>query len=1420
LLEALKTGNDNIFSYIADLVSHESLKAVTKLEIRSGFNDSVLVDHLGTLLLSGNLKKLTVSDQSLTDERVIELVNFLTQKSKLRILELPHGGYTNRSVTQLSTLVGGGCSLSELSVCCNDDEGLIVFMKSISVNVSLNTLSINIPLPLHDDTINRFITSLEGNQSILTLSLFGCGIIGEQWKLIFDSIQRLKHIRSLSLKLTIPNLNFLCQFIASNTSLKSLSINLIYLNGLEKMNIAHESDASIAQAIASNSSCALEELEGVNLKAAAARKALKLDKLFRSKSNKSILMYIKEMRGSGVTTVRRTKLIFAGNGEVGKSTLIRRIRDGTFEENSQIMTDGIDISYFNIKDVEMSVFDFAGQPEYEHTHSLFFDKNSIYLLLYSPRAGGLERLKNYEQMILNSVPNATIIFVTTRADEARLSTDEVESILDACPNICAYVPVDSKSGTWITELQTVIVDLALKKENTVKSIPSSFDKFRQSLRTFGSSRFNISYEEIRALCTSKLDIKGTMIDLALELFLSWGYIFKLSNGDYVLQPQQLADVMSCVFTKLESTKSRIGDVREGVLRHTNEVLDAVWSLKFPDLAKSMWRCTPDEPLSPFIALLYQAGLAFELFDSRSKAINASLVPGLLPLHPCGFQRISPNRSYIDRLCELFIPPSFFPNQIHPRLTISFKGALPTAFVGRLQVKLRRMATLGGAWKRGCCLVLQEVDSKTSEIPGPQTTVQAKVSSLVIIYQPRDELFEIISAGEDTSARSTALSIMVSLIQQQFPCVSIDNVKLTYKGREYGQDDIQDNFPQGFIHHRPTNENIGVGSLRILFPDLPTLVAPPSHQLTSAVTSSLSFLDETNPILPLCPISSIEKFKDLERFVIELEVRGELDDDGEYVFLSDKLFGCIPNILQLMGLKHSKRRGLSTLWIVGGIKDSRFNSSFQTFPPDVTLDRLFALPLSPTRVQGEEQSYLSPTPLTPPSGNDNWYPLVEEGKVDLTPPDESPSNWEEWMNQATSFLIERTLKLIEVPFPNKFKFKPYFNVSDSLSQLRQIEMRYFQDLDGVMLMKSYFISSHGESGISCSSSYTDDMPLGMLLSKQLIKVSENSQAQERVLGKVVQQNQETIQILQRVEKAVDKLSVGLKEGFLGISRELSQTNQEGLSELKELWVKKMSEVERIVEVGGANSTKLLEKEMKKLDVMLTAKLIDMDINSDGITQELKQIRKTLVDTNERRLKGESTSEAKLNTILTDLKSLHQQLDRVEQLSLQIFTGMETGFAIARQELLTSRNSEGLMELKELWLKKMSDLEKTLSGSCTEDVFDKQMKKIEVMLNAKLVDLDLNLSNMSPQLKEIKQQMRDVLTASRQGETKAEQRMGAMMTELKGLQTQLVEVIQLQAESAQNLNQVCVPFLLVALFERLSPILLHSGPCYVKELHCQY
>lgn len=313
---------------------------------------------------------------------------------------------------------------------------------------------------------------------------------------------------------------------------------------------------------------------------------------------------------------------------------------------------------------------------------------------------------------------------------------------------------------------------------------------------------------------------------------------------------------------------------------------------------------------------------------------------------------------------------------------------------------------------------------------------------------------------------------------------------------------------------------------------------------------------------------------------------------------------------------------------------------------------------------------------------------------------------------------------------------------------------------------------------------------MLLSRQIKRADDRSQAQERVLVKVVQQNQETLQTIQRVENSLALVSKALKDGFISLGQELSKVSTESLEEVKELWNKKVCDLERAIQIGGETSTKQIEKDMKKLEALLAAKLLDLDIGADRITQELKQLRRELISSNESRLLGDAQAETTMIAILTDLKSLQLQLTRVEHVTTRIFRGMECGFADLRKELAS--NFEGLNEFKDMWMKKMMDLEKTLIETPTIEAFEKQMKKIEALVNAKLLDLDASTITLSPQLLDMKQQLKDALVSYQAGQEKSDIKMKEVISELKSLQTQLSDVIHLQKENMQILNQVSVTF----------------------------
>lgn len=106
------------------------------------------------------------------------------------------------------------------------------------------------------------------------------------------------------------------------------------------------------------------------------------------------------------------KIIFLGNSNVGKSTIIERITTGKLNKNMD-STHGIQIYTWNIpkkdyrtplihqideyrkeysgkhnvrleipKEIKLQVWDFGGQEYYHATHRLFFSKNALYIILW------------------------------------------------------------------------------------------------------------------------------------------------------------------------------------------------------------------------------------------------------------------------------------------------------------------------------------------------------------------------------------------------------------------------------------------------------------------------------------------------------------------------------------------------------------------------------------------------------------------------------------------------------------------------------------------------------------------------------------------------------------------------------------------------------------------------------------------------------------------------------------------------------------------------------------------------------------------------------------------------------------------------------------------------------------------------------
>jgi hypothetical protein len=84
------------------------------------------------------------------------------------------------------------------------------------------------------------------------------------------------------------------------------------------------------------------------------------------------------------------KLILVGRGEVGKTSLVRRLSENEFR-GDESKTQGINITNWPLrcgsKTLRLNVWDFGGQEIMHATHQFFLTERSVYLLVLNGREG-------------------------------------------------------------------------------------------------------------------------------------------------------------------------------------------------------------------------------------------------------------------------------------------------------------------------------------------------------------------------------------------------------------------------------------------------------------------------------------------------------------------------------------------------------------------------------------------------------------------------------------------------------------------------------------------------------------------------------------------------------------------------------------------------------------------------------------------------------------------------------------------------------------------------------------------------------------------------------------------------------------------------------------------------------------------------
>jgi internalin A len=180
-------------------------------------------------------------------------------------------------------------------------------------------------------------------------------------------------------------------------------------------------------------------------------------------SIEQIFNYCRQLRSGNVRPLNEAKLLLIGQGSVGKTSLINRLIDNTFNPN-QPQTDGLNVTtwsvYVNSKDVRLNVWDFGGQEIYHATHQFFLTKRSLYLLVCNCRTSEEENRLEYWLKLIESFGGQSPVII--------VGNKKTNNLLTSTAKPCAKnIPTSKPSSRHLAQLLK-----AMALMNFVKLLPT------------------------------------------------------------------------------------------------------------------------------------------------------------------------------------------------------------------------------------------------------------------------------------------------------------------------------------------------------------------------------------------------------------------------------------------------------------------------------------------------------------------------------------------------------------------------------------------------------------------------------------------------------------------------------------------------------------------------------------------------------------------------------------------------------------------------------------------------------------------------------------------------------------------------------------------------------------------------------------
>ena len=286
----------------------------------------------------------------------------------------------------------------------------------------------------------------------------------------------------------------------SKQYLTSLPPEIGNLTNLTLLDVSYNRLSSIPSSI-----CNLKNLKELNLEGNPL--PIPAEVIEKIKDPQTILdYYFSHLKRS----LNECKVLIIGQGNVGKTSLVRRFMDDEFDP-IEMKTEGITITHWQIENdqtkaalystINLNLWDFGGQEIMHATHQFFITKRSLYLLVLDARLTQEENRVEYWLKIIQSFGGESpVLIVGNKIDQHPLDIDRT-GLQKKYPNIVGILETSAATGAGIEELKAAITEQVNHLPHVRDLLPETWFTVKTKLEGLGRETNFITHDKYLELCT-------------------------------------------------------------------------------------------------------------------------------------------------------------------------------------------------------------------------------------------------------------------------------------------------------------------------------------------------------------------------------------------------------------------------------------------------------------------------------------------------------------------------------------------------------------------------------------------------------------------------------------------------------------------------------------------------------------------------------------------------------------------------------------------------------------------------------------------------------------------------------------------------------------------------------------------------------